>query len=61
MSRGPAIVVVEVPDDLIALAIDETYFPLSQGVVQFDVGAGLEELRFAWPALSKHILNRTQT
>src|SRR6202035_463005 len=36
---GPAIVMVDVPDDLIALAVDEVCFPLSQGVVQFDEGA----------------------
>jgi hypothetical protein len=52
---GPVILAVEVPDDIIALAVDEVYFPLSQGVVQFDEGAGLEELRTAWPALPKHI------
>jgi len=53
---GPAIVVVDVPDDIIAVAVDEVYFPLSQGVVQFDEGAGLEELRAGWPTLSKHIV-----
>jgi hypothetical protein len=51
---GPAILVVDVPDHIIALALDE-YFPLSQGVVQFDEGAGLEELRAAWPTLGKEI------
>jgi hypothetical protein len=52
---GPAIVAVDVPDALIALAVDEVYFPLSQGLVQFDQGAGLHELCAAWPTLSKHI------
>jgi hypothetical protein len=52
---GPAILAVDVPDDIIVLAVDPIYFPLSQGVVQFDEGAGLGELRAAWPALSKHI------
>jgi hypothetical protein len=28
------------------------WFPLSQGVVQFDPGAGLEELLAAWPELA---------
>ena len=51
---GPAILWVEVPDDVIALAVDE-YLPLSQGVVQFDEGAGLEELRRAWPNLSRRV------
>src|SRR5229473_5686130 len=37
---GPAILAVDVPDDIIALAVDDVYFPLSQGVVQLDEGAG---------------------
>ncbi len=53
---GPAILRVDVPDDTIALAVDEVFFPLSQGVVQFDEGAGLEALRIAWPALPKQIM-----
>ncbi|HKI36542.1 MAG TPA: hypothetical protein VKA46_32090 [Gemmataceae bacterium] len=52
---GPAILAGDVPDDIIALAVDEVYFPLSQGVVQFDEGAGLEELRVVWPTLTVHI------
>jgi hypothetical protein len=52
---GPVILVVDVPDDIIALAVDEVYFPLDQGVVQFDKGAGLEELRAAWLTLPKQI------
>ena len=51
---GPAILAVDVPDDIIALAVDE-YFPLSQGLVQFDQGGGLDELRAAWPGLWKEI------
>jgi hypothetical protein len=53
---GPAILAVDVPDDIIALAVNE-YFPLSQGIVQFDEGAGLEELRTAWLTLAKRILS----
>jgi hypothetical protein len=45
---------VDVPDDIIALAVD-AYFPLSQGLVQFDEGKGLEELRAAWPTLRKEV------
>ena len=52
---GAAILAVDVPDDIIALAADPVYFPLSQGVVQFDEGAGLEELRAVWSALPKQI------
>ncbi|HTU91824.1 MAG TPA: hypothetical protein VMF69_17210 [Gemmataceae bacterium] len=47
---------VDVPDDILALAVDEAYFPLSQGLAQFDGGAGLEELRAAWPSLAKAIV-----
>lgn len=52
---GPVILAIDVPDDLIDLAVDEVYFPLGQGVVQFDEGAGLEELRDAWSTLAKRI------
>jgi hypothetical protein len=53
---GPVILAVDVPDDIIALAVNPTYLPLSQGVVQFDKGAGLDELRAAWSALAKQII-----
>lgn len=51
---GAAILAVDMPDDIITLAVDE-YFPLSQGLVQFDHGAGLDELRAAWSTLGKEI------
>jgi hypothetical protein len=53
---GPAILRVDVRYDIIVLATDAVYFPLSQGLVQFDEGAGLEELRAAWYSLTKAIL-----
>lgn len=53
---GPAIVWVDVPDDIIALATRSEYFPLRQGVIQFDEGEGLEELQAEWPKLPKGIL-----
>jgi hypothetical protein len=53
---GPVILAVDVPDEIIALAVDEVYFHLSQGVVQFDEGAGLEELRVAWSGISKRVI-----
>jgi hypothetical protein len=53
---GPAILVVDVPDDIVARALNE-WFPLSQGLVQFDLGAGLEELVAVWSTLEKHILD----
>jgi hypothetical protein len=52
---GPVILAVDVPDSLISLAIDPAFLPLSQGLVQFDEGAGLEELRMAWSSLPKEI------
>lgn len=51
---GAAILAVDVPDEIIALTVDE-YFPLSQGLVQFDQEAGLKELRAAWSTLWKEI------
>jgi hypothetical protein len=53
---GPAILKVDVPANIIALAVDEEYFPLSQGLVQFEEGPVLEALRAVWPTLSKQIL-----
>jgi hypothetical protein len=51
---GAAILVMDVPDEIIALAVN-AWFPLSQGLVQFDEGAGLAELRAAWPEIGKAI------
>lgn len=51
---GAAILAVDVPEDIIALTVNE-YFPLSQGLVQFDEGAGLAELRDAWSTLWKEV------
>jgi hypothetical protein len=53
---GPVVLVIEVPEDIVTLAVDDVYFPLSQGVVQFDEGAGLDELRAAWSTLAKRIV-----
>ena len=52
--RGPVILSVDVPDDILRRAVNE-WFPLSQGLIQFDFGAGLEDLMAAWPALAKEI------
>ncbi len=51
---GPAIVAVDVPEDIVQRAVNE-WFPLSQGLIQFDSGAGLEELTAAWMSLVKEI------
>jgi hypothetical protein len=50
----PGIARIEVPGAVVALAVDE-HLPLSQGVVQFDEGMGLEALQQAWPTLAKNI------
>lgn len=51
---GPVTLAVDVPDDILALTVDP-YFPLGQGIVQFDPGAGLEKLRATWSTLWKAI------
>jgi hypothetical protein len=51
---GPVILAVEVPEEIVYQAVNE-WFPLSQGLVQFNSGAGLESLLSAWPNLSKQI------
>src|SRR5712691_7715804 len=51
---GAAIVAIDVPDEIVALAVNDL-FPLSQGIVQFDEGAGLQELRACWSELPKEI------
>lgn len=50
----PVILAVDVPDEIVQRAASDWY-PLSQGLVQFDRGAGFEELLAAWPALVKQI------
>jgi hypothetical protein len=52
---GAAIVEVEVLDEIVERATGP-FFPLSQGIVQFDRGSGMEELLAAWPNLSKRII-----
>ena len=48
---GPAILIVDVPDDIIVMAVD-VWFPLTQGFVQFDRGPSLVALMAAWPKLA---------
>jgi hypothetical protein len=52
---GPAILIMDVPDAVVALAVDE-WFPLSQGFVQFDRGSALSGLLAAWPQMDKRIM-----
>jgi hypothetical protein len=55
---GAVILVIEnVPDDVLAAANRDGFFPLEHGLVQFDRGAGLEELLAIWPTLPKHLRN----
>jgi hypothetical protein len=52
---GAAILEVDVPDEIIERATGP-WLPLSQGVVQFDIGYGIEELLAAWSTLPKQII-----
>jgi hypothetical protein len=52
---GPAMLEVDVPDDIVALTLEE-WLPLSQGLVQFDLGKGIDQLLAAWPTLSKRVI-----
>ena len=51
---GPVILRVDIPDEVLE-SVDSDLYPLSQGLVQFDEGAGLEELLAAWASLTKEI------
>ena len=53
---GPVILAVDVPAEIVEKSTDK-WFPVSQGIVQFDHGSGLEELLEAWPTLAKEIRN----
>lgn len=44
---GPVILELDVPDDIVNKAV-EGLFDVSWGLVQFDVGAGIEELWARW-------------
>ena len=45
---------MDVPEEIVQKAASD-WFPIGQGLVQFDPGAGLEELIAAWPHLSREI------
>ena len=57
---GAVILVLEVPDEVIQKSATE-WFPLSQGVVQFDPGAGLEELTAVWSEIARTARIRSVT
>lgn len=49
---GAVILVLKVPDEIVQKAATE-WFPLSQGLVQFDSGSGFEELVAAWSEIAR--------
>ena len=51
----PVIVAMDVPEEIIMLAVDDELLPLRQGLIQVDKGAGLEELLAIWSTLPKQI------
>ena len=55
---GPVILAVDIPEDIVLKAVND-WFPLAQGLIQFDPGAGLEELLAAWPTLPKEMRDVT--
>jgi len=57
---GAVILVLEVPDEVVLQSATE-WFPLSQGLVQFDPGAGLEELTAVWSEVAKTAQIRSVT
>jgi hypothetical protein len=57
---GAVILVLEVPDEIVQKAATE-WFPLSQGLVQFDPGSGLEELVAVWSKIARSAQIRSVT
>ena len=57
---GAVILVLNVPDEIVRVAATER-FPLSQGLVQFDCGSGLEELVAGWSEVKKSAQIRSIT
>lgn len=52
---GPAIVEMDVPDEIVGYA-DAPWLPIRYGVIQFDYGCGLEELLAVWDTIPKSII-----
>lgn len=57
---GAVILILEVPDEVVHRTATE-WFPLSQGLVQFDPGAGLEELAAVWSEVARTAQIRSVT
>lgn len=56
---GPAIVEVNVPDDLVNLVRGDPFANLAyldSGEIRFESGTGLSELKTAWPQLTKRMV-----
>ena len=51
---GPVVLAVDIPESIVLATVSD-WFPLSQGLVQFDHEAGLAILLEAWPSLAKKI------
>lgn len=47
----PVILKMEVPDGVVARAVDR-YYPLAQGIIVFNYGHGIEELLAVWPQVA---------
>lgn len=47
---GPAILEIEVPEDIVDLGID------AGGEIRFETGNGLDELLIAWPIIAKKVV-----
>ncbi len=56
----PVVLEIDVPDDIVKLATS-AYFPLNQGLVQFDPGAGLDELKTSWHTIATSARIRSLT
>lgn len=57
---GPVILILQVPDAIVQKAVTD-WFPLSQGLVQFDRGSGLEELLAVWSEIASSARIRSLT
>jgi hypothetical protein len=57
---GPVILVLQVPYVIVQKAATD-WFPLRQGLVQFDPGSGLEELAAVWSQIASSAMIRSLT
>ena len=51
---GPVLLIVDVPYSITEIALSDL-FDINEGLIQFDYGYGIEELRAQWPQLSKEV------